>query len=926
MKATMATAGRRLAAAAMAIGALLAAWGGGGAAVGLLLGSAAAGEGAPAAGQVILGDGSFMRVMGTHKTPLMRTDKELTEAIKTGQNNYVADGPLPPGDWMKPEFDDSGWGRFVNVATDAWKQGLHGYREGPQQALLCLRGKFSIEDPARVKDLKLSLGYRGGAVVYLNGREIARGHLPKAEKPDFLAPAEDYPSDAFLRPKGDPLNYEAGDTKTFADRMNLRLRSLEVALPGELLRKGTNVLAVEIHRAPFFGKGLEIHDMNNVTAWATCGITGIALRAAEGVTPNVGRPKGVQVWTAPATTKITAQSYGDPFGAVQPMGIVGCRNGAFSAQVIVSSDGPIAGLKATAGELSLKGGQGSLPASAVQVLYALPRSSDFRLQPPIAAKLTADCWFDALTEQAPATVAAAKEGGRPDAGAVQPVWVKVRVPATAAPGDYEGQLTVNVEGAKPVEVPVRLKVLDWTLPGPLDFTAHVGLIQSPDSVAIYYNVPLWSEKHWALMEKSFAVMREVGSKNVYLPLIARTNFGNEQSMVRWVRNKVSGVSVSASAKATADTQVSGNQPDPRNLPARRSPDGEGGTLDTYTYDFTVFDRYLDLALKYLKPDVISIYVWDPRKYVGRLDPKVKEKYANPRVSLLDPATGKVEDLVLPAYDSPEAAAVWKPLLLEVQARLKKRGLGEAMMLGMTGDYLPTKQTVQMFAGILPGVKWIQNSHPGNLNGTSIHGVPYGYQTRVYVPLNPPMAPMAPGDPKRPYGWKVRPQCDFFPRHMLRPSADFGWHRTIVETALVSEQTGLGRIGADFWPVPNGGMTEEGRRESQGVQGHRGSVTITARYPEADWDQLNINTSTEALLAAGPEGALTTARFELIREGVQDCEARIFIEKVLDSAAQRGKLGDDLARRSQEVLDKRRAGVWDADKLYAAAAEVAATLK
>ena len=40
-------------------------------------------------------------------------------------------------------------------------------------------GRFLVKEPERVEDLKLSLRYRGGAIVYLNGEEIARQHLPR---------------------------------------------------------------------------------------------------------------------------------------------------------------------------------------------------------------------------------------------------------------------------------------------------------------------------------------------------------------------------------------------------------------------------------------------------------------------------------------------------------------------------------------------------------------------------------------------------------------------------------------------------------------------------------------------------------------------------------------------------------------------------
>ena len=43
---------------------------------------------------------------------------------------------------------------------------------------------------------------------------------------------------------------------------------------------------------------------------------------------------------------------------------------------------------------------------------------------------------------------------------------------------------------------------------------------------------------------------------------------------------------------------------------------------------------------------------------------------------------------------------------------------------------------------------------------------------------------------------------------------------------------------------------------------------------------------------------------MIREGLQECEARIFIEKALTDSAKRAKLTDALANRVQQLLDDR----------------------
>jgi hypothetical protein len=125
-----------------------------------------------------------------------------------------------------------------------------------------------------------------------------------------------------------------------------------------------------------------------------------------------------------------------------------------------------------------------------------------------------------------------------------------------------------------------------------------------------------------------------------------------------------------------------------------------------------------------------------------------------------------------------------------------------------------------------------------------------------------------------------------------------------------------------------------------------SRSIAGRFPESDWSQLGLDCGTEIILAPGPRGAMPTENFEQFRQGIQECQARIFIEKAILAK----RLDPELARKCQELLDERlwhlrglgacggagtfygveMACTWFegagsagmAEKLYAAAAEVA----
>ena len=798
---------------------------------------------------LVLDSSGFWRNFYVLKPPVVLKDGGELEPVSVDMARWLEhETPLPPDNWRTVDFDDASWSRSASITVRPVRVSRgHLGPKSPFVALECRRVKFTVTDPAKVKDLRLSLAYQGGAAVYLNGAEIARAHLPKNTPvtPDALA--EPYPPEASAKPE-------------------LRLRRLtDITVPAKLLRKGTNVLAVELHRSPYrpgeAGRTKGGYRMVLIS-WGSCGLFELTLKtsSADGIVPNVVRPEVFQVWNSDVNAADFDMDYGDPREPLRPVTLCGTRGGAFSGKVVVGSTEAIKGLRATVSDLAARGGP-SIPASAVEVRYAAPRGGEYGTEERYPVTVTR---FDALTEKPPeeVPVRTAKPGRRsrkvpgqpvPVFGAVRPVWITVNVPRDARPGDYRGTLTIRAQGVTPVKVPVELSVSAWTLPRPADFRTIVEFIQSPDTLAVEYKVPLWSDEHFRLIEKSLTLLGRVGNPSVYIPLICETNLGNAQSMVRW----------------------------------KKKPDG------TYDYDFTVMERYLDLVEKYQgKPDVVCLIVWDiflegtwfksQKRFISktvRSDRNAQEGLG-PRATGIDPETGKVVTVQLPQYSDGKSAALWKPLLDELLKRMKRRGLDKAMLLGLTTDSTPDEAVVVHFKGLLPGVPWLRQAHGRR---DHLFGVPIDYASFVW------RARFA-VDPQtgRPQGWKLPKTWLHFPRARIDPFA-MTTHRFLGEMNIAGTQRGVARLGADFWPV---------------LKDRRGRLTGTlcaGRYPKSTWRNLNIVT---VYLAPGGDGPVATARLEMVREGIQECEARIFIEGALTDEKLREELGDDLAARCQEVLDER----------------------
>lgn len=867
---------------------------------------------------LVLDTRSFWRCHQMLRDPAIM-ESNTVSILPRGKGGMKWNSLPPPADWMKPEFNDGDWWRAPGPFY-----GGHGFHDSDAVALLCLRGKFSVDDPAKVKALTLSCRYRGGIVVYLNGKEVKRANLPEgAITPDSMADV--YPLEVYAQTNGtSTIRWGWGDPGKFADRCEQRMRKIEnVALPGELLQKGMNVVAIEIHRAPY------AEGANKLKEWWSgfrchAGLDSVALKTDSPavVASNTCRSKGFQVWNANTMMAIFDMDYGDPNEVLGAVRISGARNGSFSGQVVASCDAPIKGLKAVVGALAGPSGSDAIAASTVQVRYARPGGPE---NGAASRYGTGDAnRFDTLEETPPAEVPVyAKKSGLKPYGAVQPIWVTVNVPSTAVAGEYKGTLTISAEGQKETAVPVVVTVADWTVPDQREYVTFVDLIESPESVAMYYDVPLWSEKHWDLVDRTFRQLGRVGNKTVYIPLICKTHFGNSQSMVRWIKQPLA-----EGAKVPAEAPVSGESSSTNAVTTNEVSLflAQGGS---YTGDFAVLEKYLDIAQKHLgKPEVVCFYVWEGWcgggyfNVGGTVDMK---KVKRTPVTMLDPKSGAQTTIEGPTYFDQDRDAFFKPVIDELRERMKRRGLEKAMMLGIGGDVRPHTGVIDYWTKLMPEGRWVSHSHAFV---RSLGKVPVAYATTVW------QAGFAPDpDTSRMYGWrrdehpnKAKGQAfaqfnrDMVFGHLLTEN------RLLAERNIAGNQVGFGRNGADFWPPYK---DKDGRKIGM----------LVNRYPESNWAQLSVKT---CLLAPGPDGAISTVRWEMMVESVQECEARITIEKALLDKGKRAKLGEEEAKKLQAMIDERtRACEWGwqnpgwlvssgwqerTARLYAAAAGIAAKLK
>ena len=871
-------------------------------------------EAAAGSKSVCVLDGSGVwRVLYSWDRPQIKTESGLKpRVLKRGR--YVGGTELPSfqfltqypaAGWTGVDFDDSRWARrhfFAKWANGEWDHRAGGGQGSRDLRQISMRGKFTVTDPAAAGNLRLTLAYRGGAAVYVNGTEIARANLPAGEI-EGGALAEIYPDKAYLKDKDKPWSWWGDRDVVAKEAYPLRVRRLEgVAVPTRLLRKGTNVLSVEIHAAPYpeaFGP------RKLRPEWSTCGLIELHLQAggAGAVVPNVVRPTGVQVWNTNTAEELHDATWGDPHEKLRPVRMAGPRNGCASGRVVVSSDAAMTNVRAKVGPLATADGK-KLPASAVKAWYG-------RFEPPCGSRWGGSLDYgvvqwgplpwrrdDALIDAPPETVGlAAKPVSKALAdarqaaalpaklrdGAMQPVWVVAEIPHDAAPGDYRGTLTITLDGHDPIEVPVELKVIDWRLSDPAAYAYFMGMIQCPEGPALAYDVPMWSDRHCKLVARSLEWVAKLGPKVLYLPLTAESQYGNERSLVVWAK------------------------------------DAAGKT----THDFGAVEKYVDLAVKHMgKPQFVVLGVWDSCMHISTRGHRRKF----PRYTVRDAQTGKLSNADGPTHGTDEAETFWKPVLHGVRDILAKRGLRDAMLMGYVADQQPKPPTVGVFHRILPKVGWQGTRHPPVRHNTMPYKggtVPIKYQANVWGGWDN-------WDPaeRRPYGWKypisegLRTWLD----RGLFDASPIVQFRTACEQSLLAHRRGLGQIGVDFWQI-------------KGTKTVRGG-TLVGRYPATSEGNLGIYSG--QLLYPGPNGAVPTVRYQMMRENIQACEARIFLERLL--LEEPCRLDGRLAAKCRDLLDERTRwhrmqGVapaaylswpysgWEARlaKLYHAAAEAAHAL-
>ncbi len=420
---------------------------------------------------------------------------------------------------------------------------------------------------------------------------------------------------------------------------------------------------------------------------------------------------------------------------------------------------------------------------------------------------------------------------------VQPVWVTFDVPADAEPGPYEGDLRIEAEGLPALAVPVHLTVGAWTAPSPRAFQTWLGIAQSPDILARTYGVAPWSDEHLALVDRSLGLLGALGVNTAALPLLCDV-VGNADSLA-W-----------------------------RIL---------GGDED---WDFRPAEAYLDRLAAHLGTrTLLALHVWNPSLRYPAADPLRRSR--PPQVTARDAVTGATLPQPALRFGEPEAEAFWAPLIEGIRRRAVDRGWeASSLVLAQAFDARPDDGQAAFARRVAPYAGWSVRTFENPPVPPRVGDHPAAHTATAMPDL-----PLTRGEV---YGWEAPWARTLFPRGRLgdrgqrRPwlsmSAPLGLYRTVPEMSLAAGYRGLDGLGADFWSTS------------------AGSSGLLINHNQAE-EGLGLLSAVPHLLGRGHDGPVATIRYEMLRQGLVEAEARIFLEQRLRHPERRASISNPDAVRT-----------------------------
>lgn len=218
-------------------------------------------------------------------------------------------------------------------------------------------------------------------------------------------------------------------------------------------------------------------------------------------------------------------------------------------------------------------------------------------------------------------------------GAMQtrPVWCTIEVPHDTKPGHYKSRLEVLNEQGKVVgHLSLHIEVNSHTLPLPHEQKFHLDLWQQPYAVSRYYGLERWSQAHMEALRPYLKALGRAGQKVVSTIMFYEP----------W-----------------------GDQSHDKFSPMIQSTKRKDGT---WIYDYTIFDRYVNLCAECGIDKQINCYSMVPWDMTFRYYDEAQERNID-----LKTGTG-----------TSEYCELWENFLLAFRKHLEEKGWFDKTCIAM----------------------------------------------------------------------------------------------------------------------------------------------------------------------------------------------------------------------------------------------------
>lgn len=226
-----------------------------------------------------------------------------------------------------------------------------------------------------------------------------------------------------------------------------------------------------------------------------------------------------------------------------------------------------------------------------------------------------------------------------DENTTLPIWLSIKIPATAKAGQYTGNVTINA-GTK-FQLQVVVEVINRALPSPDKWKYQLDLWQHPAAIARVHNVPLWNDAHFTAMKQYYTMLANAGQKIITASIVnepwGHQTYDDYPSLVKWTKKK------------------------------------NGG----WSYDYSLFDKYVSFVMSCGIKARINCYSMVPWKIAFTYYDDASQKEAV-----------FTEGIGTPGYN-----AFWTPMLKDFTAHLKEKNWFGITAIAMDERPMPAMQSV-----------------------------------------------------------------------------------------------------------------------------------------------------------------------------------------------------------------------------------------